>query len=58
VHPRAITGHPASIGNLCTGSTARFSVAVAHTTPATYQWLKNGAPLANGGNVSGRTSSS
>src|SRR5206468_11412227 len=34
-----------------------FSVAAAGSPPFSYQWRKNGAPLANGGNVSGVTTS-
>ncbi len=37
------------------GSTAQFVVTAAGTSPI-YQWLRNGVPLANGGNISGATS--
>ena len=36
-----------------TGSTATFSAAVSGSAPFSYQWLKNGAALADGGNISG-----
>ena len=36
---------------VCQGSTANFSVVA--TNALSYQWRKNGAPLANGGNISG-----
>ena len=52
-----ITGQPAS-RFAAVGSNAVFTVAVTGTAPFTYQWLKNGAKLANGGNVSGATGSS
>jgi len=38
------------------GVTVNFSVSANGTTPFTYQWLKNGSPLIDGGNVSGSTS--
>ena len=40
------------------GSNAVFTVAATGSNPLTYQWLKNGAKLANGTTVSGATSSS
>ncbi len=40
------------------GSNAVFSVAATGSNPLTYQWLKNGAKLANSATVSGATSSS
>ena len=41
--------------NLVAGSTAQFTVSVGGSNPLAYQWFKNGAVLANGGNVSGAT---
>src|SRR2546423_3858207 len=40
------------------GSTATFTVAAAGTKPFSYQWLKDGRQLVNGGNVSGANSES
>lgn len=37
-------------------SNATFQVSVASSTPATFQWFKDGAPLRDGANVSGSTS--
>src|SRR5207249_12206211 len=39
------------------GATATFSVSAAGSPPFNYQWRKNGTALANGGNVSGATTS-
>ncbi len=39
------------------GDTATFSVVAVGAGPLSYQWLKNGVALANGGNVSGANSS-
>ncbi|HSU55492.1 MAG TPA: immunoglobulin domain-containing protein, partial [Candidatus Dormibacteraeota bacterium] len=52
--PPAITSQPSSRTNN-TGTTATFTAGVTGTSPA-LQWLKNGATLSNGGNVSGATS--
>jgi hypothetical protein len=38
-----------------TGGRASFRASVAGVVPFTYQWQKNGAPLSNGGNISGST---
>lgn len=35
------------------GSTTGFAAVAAGSPPLTYQWLKNGVPLQNGGNLSG-----
>jgi PKD repeat protein len=48
-----ITSQPASLTNY-PGTLATFAV-VATGSPASYQWRKNGANLADGGNVSGST---
>ena len=39
------------------GSTLNFTVVPAGTPPFTYQWLRNGTPLANGAGISGATTS-
>ena len=39
------------------GASATFSVTAAGTAPFAYRWTKNGAPLSNGGNISGATDS-
>ena len=39
------------------GSTVIFSAAVSGTAPFSYQWFKNGAALADGGNLSGSLTS-
>jgi uncharacterized delta-60 repeat protein len=38
------------------GNNAAFSVTATGTATPSYQWLKNGSPLANGANISGATS--
>ena len=48
----AITTPPASL-SVSAGAGASFTVTAAGSAPLVYQWLKNGAPLADGGNVSG-----
>jgi hypothetical protein len=50
--PPAIITQPASCTNIA-GTTAMFSVTAGGTAPLSYQWLKNGSTLTNGGNVSG-----
>ncbi|MFN7140547.1 MAG: immunoglobulin domain-containing protein, partial [Limisphaerales bacterium] len=47
-----ITAEPQS-QTVTAGSPANFSVGVEGATPLTFQWLKNGANLNNGGNISG-----
>jgi sugar lactone lactonase YvrE len=49
-----ITSQPVSLANL-PGTTATFSVAVGGIPSLSYQWLKNGVTLTNGGNVTGST---
>ena len=48
----AITTPPASL-TVVAGTGASFTVTAAGSTPLIYQWLKNGTPLADGGNVTG-----
>jgi Immunoglobulin domain/Immunoglobulin I-set domain len=50
----SITTQPANI-SVVSGGSASFTVAAAGSAPLTYQWLKGGSPLANGGNISGAT---
>ena len=47
-----ITTPPANVAVIA-GANAAFTVTAAGSTPLFYQWLKNSAPLANGGNISG-----
>ena len=47
-----ITTPPANVA-VVAGANAAFTVTAAGSTPLFYQWLKNSAPLANGGNISG-----
>ena len=46
----AISQHPEN-ENICEGSNAVFSITASEVDD--YQWLKNGTPLSNGGNISG-----
>jgi hypothetical protein len=48
----AITTPPANVAAVA-GTNVSFTVTAAGSAPLTYQWLKNGAPLTDGGNVSG-----
>ena len=50
----SITTPPASVA-VVSGGSANFTVTASGSTPLTYQWLKAGSPLANGGNISGAT---
>ncbi len=50
----AVVSQPQSVF-VYTGGSARFTVGVAGPGPFTYGWRKNGAPLTDGGNVSGST---
>jgi hypothetical protein len=54
--PPTITTQPANRTNNA-GTTATFSVAASSLSPLSYQWLKNGTNLANGGRLSGATNS-
>jgi hypothetical protein len=54
--PPTITTPPASVA-LNPGATANLSAVVAGTAPFTYQWLKNGLPLTDGGKISGSLTS-
>jgi hypothetical protein len=51
-NPPVITSEPASRTNLA-GTTAAFNVGAGGAAPLTYRWLKGGAGLSDGGNVSG-----
>ena len=55
VSPPTITSQPVS-QSLTAGGTAKFSVTAGGSAPLTYQWLKNGVALTNGGNITGATS--
>ena len=55
--PPAIVTQPAS-ATVTAGSNVSFTVSASGTAPLSYQWLKNGVTLANGGNVSGSTTPS
>jgi uncharacterized delta-60 repeat protein len=50
--PALVMSQPASRTNLA-GTTASFWVSGSGTPPLSYQWLKAGQPLADGGNLSG-----
>jgi hypothetical protein len=50
--PPQITAQPIS-QTLYAGRTATFSVTAIGSATISYQWRKNGAPLGNGGNISG-----
>ena len=50
--PPRIVAQPAS-QIIPAGSTASFSVSSTGTAPLYFQWQRNGAPLSDGGNVSG-----
>ena len=54
VAPPVIVTNPSSL-SLSTGATASFTVAASSTVPLTYQWLKDGGTLLDGGAVSGAT---
>lgn len=51
-----ITNQPAQV-TVAPGGTAHFSVGVSNTAGVTYQWQRYATNLANGGNISGATSS-
>ena len=50
--PPVIVSQPAN-GTNAAGTTATFSVTAAGVEPLGYRWLFNGAPIADGGNISG-----
>jgi plastocyanin len=52
--PPAIVTQPVS-ASVSAGTNVSFTVIASGTAPLSYQWLKNGVTLANGGNVSGAT---
>jgi uncharacterized repeat protein (TIGR01451 family) len=52
-----IVGQPQDQSVLA-GATASFTVNGTGTTPLSYQWLKEGIPLADGGKISGSTTAS
>src|ERR1051325_3205234 len=47
------TVDPLLAGSTFTGGTARFRANAAGVLPMTFQWLKNGSPLSDGGNIAG-----
>ena len=54
--PVVITADPGPITQtVCAGSTVNYTVS-ATGSGLTFQWLKNGSPISNGGNISGATS--
>ena len=55
--PPAIITSPAD-ATLIAGSNVSFTVTASGTAPLVYQWKKNGAAIANGGNVSGANTAS
>jgi uncharacterized repeat protein (TIGR03803 family) len=54
--PPEILEQPSSRTN-DVGTLAKFSVSAIGSKPLAYQWLKNGQPIVDGGNVSGATTS-
>lgn len=52
--PPSITDQPVSVVAKA-GSTAQFSVTASGTAPLTYQWQRNGSPIAESGRFSGTT---
>ncbi|MDB6125265.1 MAG: Immunoglobulin I-set domain protein [Pedosphaera sp.] len=55
-NPVVITSQPQSRTNNA-GSTATFTVSASGTAPIAYQWLKEGTPLFDGGNLFGANAS-
>ncbi len=51
-----IVAQPLDSATVCQGGNTAFSVTTSGTTPVSYQWLLEGAPLSNGGVYSGATS--
>lgn len=54
VNPVNITSSPTSVSTN-EGATVEFTVVAAGSPPLSFQWLKGGSPIANGGNISGAT---
>lgn len=54
LHRSSVTSGPDD-SSAVVGSEANFEVAVQATSPATYQWRRNGQDLTNGGRISGAT---
>jgi len=54
--PAFVVTQPVSVSTLA-GATVAFSVIGSGTPPLTYQWLKNGLIMSNGGNVTGADTS-
>jgi Pro-kumamolisin, activation domain/Immunoglobulin I-set domain/Carbohydrate binding domain/Viral BACON domain len=52
--PPAFTAQPTNLTVLA-GNSAMFSASASGTAPLAYQWLKNGTNVANGGDISGAT---
>ncbi len=52
--PPSIISQPANV-TTNVGSPASFTIAAQGPTPLSYQWLKNGSPLTDGGNIAGST---
>ncbi|MDI9256668.1 GEVED domain-containing protein [Flavobacterium sedimenticola] len=53
--PPVIGTQPAALQQVCQGTTVTISVAATSATPLTYQWFKDGSPVANGSGISGAT---
>jgi hypothetical protein len=56
IFPPTISAQPTNL-TVLSGSNAVFSVAAGGTVSLAYQWRKNGTNIANGGNISGVTTS-
>jgi hypothetical protein len=53
IAPMSTVGPTPAGSQVYPGESASFSVLVNGSNPLTYQWLKNGAPVSNGGDISG-----